>query len=244
MNNRIVGDTGKIIPQRQGKLKIVFYRLVKNWKIWVPFLSPFSVLALWLSWNANDISKKNREDFRAVEKLNLSPEILLSAYFNQSEKFTPHIAVRNIGPVKAVQSTIKFLELRYSPVHKKIKLAITRDEVRIPDLAPREYYNFKIPEQQNYNYFRKLSEVTKQPIEHFVIEVLISYRRESDLKLFSFKTFYFFDEEGNILSEKYIAAREKYQEVLESLYNTEIDKNLIETMNTMTADILHPVYEK
>lgn len=205
-----------------------------------------SGFALYYAHEANVISKKNRDDYRSVEKLNLAPEILFRANFGTHEKIPAHIFIKNIGPIEAIHITARLLELRYIPNPNPRLAAITgsKDIFNIPNLAPGKHHTFQIPENWNYKHFHKLREGADIPIEHFIIEAYISYQREPDRKFFNFRAFYFFDKDGNIIPERNIINREEYKDILEYIYKTKIDKNLIEDLNRMTTDILHSVHEE
>ncbi len=187
-----------------------------------------SGFALHYAREANTLSKKNRKDYRMVEKLNLVPKILFRANFGTHEKIPAHIFIKNIGPIEAIHITVRLLELRYIPNPKPRLAAITGtdDIFNIPNLIPEKPHSFKIPEKWNYNYFHTLSKEANIPIEHFIIEAFISYRKEPDRTQFNFRAFYFFDNNGNIIPGRNMTGREEYEDMLDYLYKTRIDKYL------------------
>lgn len=204
-----------------------------------------SIVALYSARKANIISKKNRDDYRLVEKLDLAPEILFRANFGTHEKIPANIFIKNIGPIEAINVTVRLLELRYIPNPNPRLMAVTgsKDIFNVPNLSPRKHHNFKIPENWNYKYFHKVQEMRGIPIEHFIIEAFISYQKEPTRELFNFRTFYFFEKDGNIISEKVIINNEEYKDMLDYIYKTKIDKNLIDD-SYMQTDILHFVHEE
>jgi len=205
-----------------------------------------SGFSIYYAWEANTISKENREDYRAVEKLDLNPKILLQARFTSIGKSPPHITIKNIGPIEAKQIKARLIELRYLPNPKPRLAAITssEDTFDIPDISHDRHYSFKISGKWNYAYFDRISKDTNIPIEHFIIEVFISYRKEPNLAPFNLRAFYFCRKDGDIIPERGINDNETYKDILDYLYKTEIDRNLIESDNDFFTDILHTVYEK
>lgn len=196
-----------------------------------------SLFALGYAMKANDTS-------RIIATLDLAPKIQFRLNF-KTQKTTPYIFIKNIGPIEAIHITVELLELRYIPNPKDRLAALSgsEDKFNIPNLAPGKSYRLKIPEKWNHNHFHKLSKWANLPIEHFIIEAFISYRKEPDRKSFKFRVFYFFDKNGKIISESNAKGREEYKNMLAYLYKTKIDIFLIEGGEGAETDILHPVYE-
>ena len=202
-----------------------------------------SSIALFCAKEANKISKQARDDFRLVEKLDLAPKILFQANFGTHDKIPAHLFIKNTGPIEAINVTVRLLELRYipNPNPRLAAMADSADIFNVPNLSPGKHHIFNLPNHWNYKYFYEVRKRTSIPIDHFIIEAFISYSKDPERKLFNFRSFYFFDKDGNIISETSIKSKEEYKEMLEYIYKTKIDKNLIDD-SYMQTDILHSVH--
>lgn len=198
-----------------------------------------SIAALYFAWEANKISRHNRTDLRAIERLDLTPVIQFRAHFGSVE---PFFEITNLGPIEPVQIEIQLFELRYNPDVGEIKFAITGSEAtwKFPKLNLNKSKQIKIPKEwYSPKIWLDKSKVTKLPIQNFVVEVLVSFRREPDLELFEKRAFYFHDAKGNKVKENNIPHKVEYAEILAAVLNSRTAIYLRDISKKMATDILH-----
>ena len=137
-------------------------------------------------------------DTRATSGLDLKPSLGLKAWFKKIGDTPPHFEVWNEGPIDAVQLEIQLISHRYFPHKKKILVTGSGSNrtYSIPKLSPQQRKGFLFPKGWLNSNAR-----LQEPPEHNVMEIRLTYRRESDKHQFSESSFYFVDPEGRWVSE-------------------------------------------
>jgi len=207
--------------------------LGKNW---------ISLLALVIAIASARFAYEQTKITKRIKHLHVEPEVVFRANFKSSPGRPPYIKLTNLGPIKAVQVEIQFYELRYYPDAKKIRLAVFGSDThwKIQELDVNESEYFEIPHSWiDGKYYLELAALEKKKVEDFVMEAYITYRRESDLKIYKKRSFYFFDSQGNILTENNITDKENYKQVLNSVYETRLGQISRRMEKLMYSDILH-----
>jgi len=152
---------------------------------WFPIA--LSVVALFVAVRACEIADDSRADTRAAAKLDKRPSIGLFGYLSPSAGEPPSIHVWNDGAADAIHCRITFIHLKYDPDQHEMRGSIIADpDIVIDRIEPLEHKVVQIPEGG-------LSDTVagRYPSHHEVIELRVTYRRESDLRFFGARSFYF-----------------------------------------------------
>jgi hypothetical protein len=169
--------------------RIPFWKAASFW---------ISALSLIVSGIALFFAILAREDTRDIHKLDLKPQINLRTYFGKTDKLVPQLTVENEGPVDAVQIDVQILSHRYDESSKSIKVSTygTPQNWKIPKLSPFQFKTFLFSE-----HFLNINARLQKPVQHNIMEIRLSYRRPSDMRLFKESAYYFVNPEGRWVPE-------------------------------------------
>lgn len=222
-------------------MKIRFKNL---WKITWPNCKKYgsliaiviSLFALANSYKQTYIAEESREDYIALQKLEIDPRIQFNTRFKQGKEEKAFSILTNLGPVNIVQVEIKSYELLYDPNFKDFRIAITNNNYNFKEIAPKAS---KILNWGNGlgNLHRATSQYRKYINYAFQIE--LSYMREADLKQYKKAAFYFINKEGEFLSEARVIGEDRYKVILEAVYRNTFTKSIQDDQVRWSSDILH-----
>jgi hypothetical protein len=202
----------------------------------------FSLAALYFSCQANNIAKESNEEERQISKQYFEPAVHLRADISNADGSRPHIILTNEGPIKATLLELRIYELRYDMNKHKIDYAIAKESWKHDGLNPNESRAFIMwGNWLSYEYYKGLSTTEKRPIEHYILEAYLSYHRDSDLRFYQRRAFYFFDSDGHILRENDVLNNAAFSDVLAAARTSRLDSMLAETSTKLNTDILHSV---
>ena len=185
---------GKPIKSKQSIIRRVLLFLRVNWA------NGLSVLAIGISLWAVINSHLSRTQERALAKLDLRPEIHISAWLDGS---SPHLRIWNTGPLEAIKLRVVLFRHTYLEKEGKGKIAASISESNVKFLFEKlePYTTPKVLSIRPG--FIKDAKTIPPPRSH-IIEIRITYHREQDLKLFDFSSFYFLNSDGHWRTEKYM----------------------------------------
>jgi len=206
--------------------------------------SPYilSLAALYFSCQANNIAKESSVEERQISKQFLEPSVHLRANMSNVEGSRPHIILTNEGPIKATLIELRIYELRYDMNKHKMDSAVIKESWKHDSLNPNESRTFILwGNWLKYEYYKGLSTTERRPIEHYVLEAYLSYHRDSDLRFYQRRAFYFFDPDGHILKENDVLNSTVFSDVLAAARTSRLDSMLAETSIRLNTDIMHIV---
>ena len=189
-----------------------------------------SGLAIWQSHLA-------RQDARILNKLDFRPTLALRAHLRKTGSIPAHINIKNTGPVDAIQVQVQFHFLRYFPDQNNIRAAMTMTgsdlQWTIERLPPLKSVDIKFNETLLSSYLPAIN--FEQ--HHRILEILLIYRREVDLKEYNESAFYFMSQEGLWVTENNTALdSELYKPIKEAVFSRfNIQSDLLDRL----SDTLH-----
>jgi hypothetical protein len=139
-----------------------------------------------------------KDDARKIYLLDIWPELQIQTSLNPIKNHASGFTVKNRGPVKAVQLKIALIAYRYQngSGRESSSFVIGSDQqYELKELASNERKVFTISDSVASN-------ARFQKPEHFnVLEIRLSYRRESDMNKQTKSAYYFINPEGKWVSE-------------------------------------------
>ena len=168
----------------------------------------FGIYSSKVAINSRDLANQAYQDSRSMSLLDLDPKIGLTSLLRKAGKTSPHFRISNDGPVDAVQLDVQLLQHKFDlPNLGSVSGFISDDRHQRDRLKPFESFTFEIPP----HFLEKPTDPLTEPLNE-VMEVHISYRRESDRKSYSRRAVYFIDpnqewvseNDQSINSEKYV----------------------------------------
>ncbi len=150
-----------------------------------------------------------------------------------NDKIPAHINIQNKGPVDAVQVQIQFYFLRYFPTKKKVRAIATGADLQwaIDRLPSLKTATIKLNESS----LNTLLPAINFEKHHRILEILLTYRREVDLKKYSESAFYFVSQEGKWVSEISNALdSETYTPIKEAAFSRfKVKSNMLDHSDTL-----------
>jgi len=221
------------LPEIVRKAKYILIWAGRNWKIWVPLIA--SGVAIIVAIHANIISSRNSEIAYQLSKLDFRPLIQLNTLFNPVGKVPPHLTVRNIGPIEAVQVNIQMYSHRFLQTGKLgVTLRESTNDIFIEKLSPQKGKAFEFN-----NSWLNTNARLAIPVQNNVMEIRIIYRRPQDLKEYDESAFYFVNPNGVWVPETESSLNTDFYEALKAeLFGTIIKDSLV--YKEWGGDRLHP----
>lgn len=199
-----------------------------------------AIFAVILSISALYQSYTARKDTRAITKLDLTPNLRMDITFRENNSYKSYVVIENAGPVDAVQFEFQYSILQISSVGSTTgRASITGIEhpKKIENIGANKITTFPLPVPS----IPWLIDMLKMKCDlngGNVFETVISYRRESDLKQYAHRAFFFLNPEGQIVSE-YDNSLPKniYEPIIRAAYKSAPTKLL----GSVHIDNLHPI---
>ena len=180
-----------------------------------------SGLALLASSWAIIVARGARRDARALGHLDLEPHVEIDARPHQLGGNPPHYVVRNAGPVEAVQLTVDLISMRYDAERNRIRFysAGSEESRHVGTLAPHKEVTFQFE-----SHFLDVNARLAAPVEHNVLAIRATYRRDADRRRFVARTFYFVNPDGQWVSERDSSLPELYGPIIDAAHASTPDQ--------------------
>jgi len=156
--------------------------------------------ALIISGCAMHHSRVALDNATIINRLNFRPKLSLQTRFQSSNNIPAYIAIKNTGPVDAIQLQIQFHFLRYFSKTNMINASATGSDLQwtIDKLPP---LKSKIITLDDIFLQNLLPVVTDSEKHHRILEIRLIYRRDAGLKEYTESAFYFTNQNGNFVAE-------------------------------------------
>jgi len=179
-----------------------------------------SLASLILSFIAIYISYEVWNDTRRLSGLELSPDI---RFFDYLHKSPPEFTIYNKGPVEAVQLEVDQLWHLYRNGRIGTSVSLGENRYKSAKVAPQEKVTIPFDKTLLYNIGVKV----EAPIQNYIVEIRITYRRPSDKKLFLKSAFFFNNPAGHLVRENDISLEHAalFYETLKSTALKNIEKS-------------------
>jgi len=195
-----------------------------------------SIIAIFYSCQANKIADEANENYRAVSKLDLKPNIELISFFKSDLNISSSFCITNAGVVEAALMEIYIITYRYLYDKQIIESASYGS-------GQGEYYfKDKLPpfERQCFIFYQHILDRKKPPFNENIFELRIIYRRPSDMAYFMESSFYFLGLDSQWVNENNGSLKpEIYDPMKEAVkqYSQKIKLDALKGFN----DWLHPI---
>lgn len=206
----IPDSSGEPISKWRKPLRAIRIHFRDHWSKWL------SVIALGVAcWSATTAHKAS-DLSRTLAKLDFRPDVRIHSRFQDIARFPPHVSLTNIGPVDAVQVTVKMYSHRYFPSLGKISFTLecSENNAFFERIEPRGREVVKFREGWLDSNAR-----VQVPPQHNILEIRIEYRRDQDLEAFNFSAFYYVNSDGRWVSETDSSLREPIYHTLKEAAN-------------------------
>ena len=176
-------------------------------------------------------------------KLDLKPNIRMDITFGKNDTDQSYVVIENAGPVDVVQFEFQYTILLISTIssftgHAAIT-EIGRHPKKIDRIKANDTIIFHLPVQTTSWFIDNLKLKPSSKMEHKVLEIMISYRRDSgDLKQYASRAFYYLNPNGRIVSESDNSLpKDIYRPIIEAAH-----KSIpIKPLKDVKINELHPI---
>ena len=167
-----------------------------------------AIFALLVAGYSARIAREARSDSRKVLHLDLEPDIKSRGFTVREEipgfivlGSNCHLTIQNDGPIDAIQLLVRLGHRRFNSSKGFLDATVsgTDAEWKIDELAPGKSENIGIDCS-----LIDVSEIFPEvPAEEKLVELRISYRRDSDRKMFVKRGVYFFNPRGECVNDRH-----------------------------------------
>jgi len=187
-------------------------------KAWTVLKEPAGIAALIsiiMSLLALYLTVQNRSDFRAIEKLNLWPEIKLYTMLQKREGEPRSFTIANIGPVTAIQVEITLISHRLLEGKRLMSLWGSDETHWMDELPPNRSKRIILSD-----HFLDENSRIEKPLKYNAFEIRIIYRRPADLKVSVEVAYFLINPDGQWVPENENSlVPEIYNPIIEAITN-------------------------